>query len=129
VELRWTWSAQPVPASPPRAAHRPAAARAPRTTPGCTCGHALLGPANPTLIQQTDSLSRVSAVRLRGRRAVVKDVGVRPPNDGQAAADDACPTARKRYPSGGARRACRSMHPSIHPSPAPSKTGTMLETA
>ena len=33
----------------------------------------------------------LSAVRVRGRRAVVKDVGVRPPNDGQAAADDARP--------------------------------------
>ena len=35
-----------------------------------------LGPANS-----------LSAVRVRGWRAVVKDVGVRPPNDGQAAAD------------------------------------------
>jgi hypothetical protein len=33
----------------------------------------------------------LSAVRVRGRRAVVKDVGVRPPNDGQAAADHARP--------------------------------------
>jgi hypothetical protein len=33
----------------------------------------------------------LSAVLVRGRRAVVKDVGVRPPNDGQAAADDARP--------------------------------------
>ena len=33
----------------------------------------------------------LSAVRVRGRRAVVKDVGVRPPNDGKAAADDARP--------------------------------------
>ena len=35
ANLVWAWSAQPVPASPrpPRAAHRPAAARAPRTTP------------------------------------------------------------------------------------------------
>jgi hypothetical protein len=40
ANLAGAWSAQPVPASPPRAAHRPAAARAPRTTPGCTCGHA-----------------------------------------------------------------------------------------
>ena len=41
VNLAGVRSAQPVPASPrpPRAAHRPAAARAPRTTPGCTCGH------------------------------------------------------------------------------------------
>ncbi len=39
-----------------------------------------LGPANS-----------LSAVRVRGRRAVVKDVGIRPPNDGQAAADDARP--------------------------------------
>ena len=37
-----------------------------------------LGPANS-----------LSAVRVRGRRAVVKGVGVRPPSDGQAAADDA----------------------------------------
>jgi hypothetical protein len=37
-----------------------------------------LGPANS-----------LSAVRVRGWRAVVKDVGIRPPNDGQAAADDA----------------------------------------
>jgi len=57
------------------------------------------------------------------RWAVVKDVGVRPPNDGQAAADDARPRppevtkARRRYPSGGARRACRSSAPrarSVH---------------
>jgi hypothetical protein len=39
------------------------------------CGHARLGPANS-----------LSAVRVRRRWAVVKDVGVRPPNDGQAAA-------------------------------------------
>ena len=41
------WWAQPVPTSsrPPRAAHRPAAARAPRTTPGCTCGHPSSPPA------------------------------------------------------------------------------------
>jgi hypothetical protein len=50
---------------------------------GCTCGLRLrprLGPTNS-----------LSAVRVRGRRAVVKDVGVRPPNDGQAAADDTRP--------------------------------------
>jgi len=29
----------------------------------------------------------LSAVRVRGRRDLVKDVGVRPPNDGQAATD------------------------------------------
>jgi hypothetical protein len=39
-----------------------------------------LGPANS-----------LSAVRARGRRAVVKDDGIRPPNDGQAATDDARP--------------------------------------
>jgi hypothetical protein len=85
ANLAGVWSAQPVPASPPRAAHRPAAARAPRTddagvgAPAAT--HARLGgPANS-----------LSAVRVRGRRAVVKDAGVRPPNDGQAAADDAPP--------------------------------------
>jgi hypothetical protein len=41
----------------------------------------------------------LSAVRVRGRRAVVKDVGVRPPNDAQAAADDARPLlpAGRRY--------------------------------
>ena len=46
VNLAGVRSAQPVPASPrpPRAAHRPAAARAPRTTPGCTCGHASAPP-------------------------------------------------------------------------------------
>ena len=33
----------------------------------------------------------LSAVRVRGWRTVVKDAGVRPPNDGQAAADDAPP--------------------------------------
>jgi hypothetical protein len=33
-------------------------------------------------------------VRVRGWRAVVKDVGIRPPNDGQAAADDARPRPR-----------------------------------
>ena len=53
--------------TPPRArAHttgRPAAARTPRTTPGCTCLRPRLGPANS-----------LSAVRVRGRRAVVKDV-------------------------------------------------------
>ena len=36
----------------------------------------------------------LSAVRVRGWRAVVKDVGIRPPNDGQAAADDARPRPR-----------------------------------
>ena len=41
ANLAGAWSAQPVPASPPRAAHRTAAARAPRTTPACTCGHAV----------------------------------------------------------------------------------------
>jgi hypothetical protein len=65
--------------------HRPAAARAPRTTPGCTCGHARVQGANS-----------LPAVRVRGRRAVVTDVGVRPPNDGQAAADDARPPAHDR---------------------------------
>jgi len=40
----------------------------------------------PRLLGVANSLS---AVRVRGRRAVVKDVGVRPPIDGpQAAADD-----------------------------------------
>jgi hypothetical protein len=84
IYLAGAWSAQPVPASPPRAAHRPAAARAPRTTPGCTYLRPRLGPANSLF-------NSLSAVRVRGRRAVVKDVGVRPPNDGQAAADDARP--------------------------------------
>ena len=39
----------------------------------------------PRLAAPPNSLS---AVRVRGRRVVVKDVGVRPPNDGQAAADE-----------------------------------------
>ena len=49
ANLAGAWSAQPVPASPrpPRAAHRPAAARAPRTTPGCTCGHGSAPPTAP----------------------------------------------------------------------------------
>ena len=56
-------SAQPVPASswPPRAVHRPAAARAPRTTPG--------------------------GVHLRPRHSappMAEDLAVRPPDDGQA---------------------------------------------
>jgi hypothetical protein len=38
----------------------------------------------------------LSPVRVRGRRAVVKDVGVWPPNDGQAAADDARARAHDR---------------------------------
>ena len=76
---------QPVPAGPPRAAHRLAAARAPRTTPG-TGVHLrprLGPPAN------SQPLARLCAYRTRAVRrrwAVVKDVGVRPPNDGQAAA-------------------------------------------
>ena len=51
--------------------------------------------------------------RVRGRRAVVEDLGVRPPDGGQAAADDARPRppARTRCPSGGARRARRSLAP------------------
>ena len=61
----------------------------------CTCGHASAPP------------NSLSAVRVRGRRAVVKDIGVRPPNDGQARGrgSRAPTTARRRYPSGGARRA------------------------
>ena len=49
ANLAGAWSAQPVAASPrpPRAAHRPAAARAPRTTPGCTCGHGSAPPTAP----------------------------------------------------------------------------------
>ena len=41
ANLAGTWSAQPVHASPrpPRAAHRPAAARAPRIEGGCGCHH------------------------------------------------------------------------------------------
>jgi hypothetical protein len=91
-----------------------------RRRPGCTCGHASsVGPANS-----------LSAVRVRGWRAVVKNVGVRPPNDGQAAADDARPRPPENasYPSGGARRACRSpaprarsAPPSAATSPSPSK--------
>jgi hypothetical protein len=93
-----------------------------------------LGPANS-----------LSAVRVRGRRAVVKDVGVRPPNDGQAAADDTRITGAPRPPeneratrlptppSGGARRACRSPAPrarsappsaAASPSPSPLCLGT-----
>jgi len=48
-----------------------------RRRAGCTCGHALAPP----------TASRPCAYA--GGGAVVKDVGVRPPNDGQAAADDA----------------------------------------
>jgi hypothetical protein len=50
--------------------------------PGCTCGHASAPP--------TETASRPCAYA-GGRRAVVKDVGVRPPNYGKAAADDARP--------------------------------------
>ena len=59
----------------------------------------------------------LSAVRVRGRRAVVKDVGVRPPNDGQAAADDARPRPPERRKTLPQRRctsvvrACRSPTP------------------
>jgi hypothetical protein len=61
--------------------HRSAAARAPRTThAGVHLRPRLAASAPPTA-------SRPCAVR--GRRAVVKGVGVRLPNDGQAAADDA----------------------------------------
>jgi hypothetical protein len=85
---------------------------------GRTCLRPRLGPANS-----------LSAVRVRGRRAVVKDVGVRPPNDGQAAADDARPRPPED-PSGGARRACTRMIPSApsaatSPSPSPSPPPAM----
>ena len=66
---------QPVPASPPRVAHRPAAARAPRTHDAGVHLRPRLGPVN--------SLS-----------AVVKDVGVRPPNDGRRGC-----SARGRHPA------------------------------
>ena len=50
--------------------------------------------------------------RVRGRRAVVEDLGVRPPDGGQAAADDARPRPPEHAcPSGGARRARRSLAP------------------
>jgi hypothetical protein len=42
-------------------------------------------------------------VRVRGGRAVVKDVSVRPPNNGQAAADDARPRPTARRPTHGRR--------------------------
>ena len=47
------------------------------------------------------------ATRVRRRRAVVEDVGVRPPDGGQAAADDARPRPPENTlpPSGGARHA------------------------
>jgi hypothetical protein len=68
-------SAGPRPPASPPAACRSQACR--RTCPAHDAGVHLrprLGPANS-----------LSAVRVRGRRAVMKDVGVRPPNDGQAA--------------------------------------------
>ena len=54
--------------------------RRPAGRPGGVHLRPRLGPANS-----------LSAVCVRGRRAVVKDIGVRLPNDGQAAADDARP--------------------------------------
>jgi hypothetical protein len=70
----------------------------------------------------------LSAVRVRGRRAVVKDVGVRPPNDGQAAADD----ARPRPPEDAIvqpqrrctyiHRACRSPAPRARSAPPSAAT-------
>jgi hypothetical protein len=60
--------------------------------------------ATPGRLRPANSLS---AVRVRGRGAVVKDVGVQPPNDGQAAADDARPRPPEdaTYPS---QRRCTS---------------------
>ena len=62
-------------------------------------------PLRPRRLPPANSLS---AVRVRGWRAVVKDVGVRPPNDGQAAADDARPRPPENatYPSGGGCTSC-----------------------
>ena len=61
-------SAEPVPASPrpSRAAHRPAAARPPRTTPGCTCGH---GSAPPELTggKKTYDIQSGSPATARGQ--------------------------------------------------------------
>jgi hypothetical protein len=84
---------------PPRAAHRPAAARRSqacrracparaRTTPAGRGGAALGRPGRGAPAATPRPANSLSAVRVRGRRVVVKDVGVRPPNDGQAAADE-----------------------------------------
>ena len=73
--------------------------------------HVGLGPANS-----------LSAVRVRttlvlcgqrGRQAVVKDVGVRrPPNDGQAAAEDGAPTtARRRHLAAAGKRKMHNPNP------------------
>jgi hypothetical protein len=101
ANLAGAWSAQPVPASPPRAAHTQACRRA---CPAHDAGVHLrrrLGPANS-----------LSAVRVRGWRAVVKDAGVRPPNDGQAAADDARPRPPENAPQRRCtRRACMEIDP------------------
>jgi len=81
-------------------------------------------------------VNSLSAVRGRGQRAVVKDVGVRPPNDGQAAADDARPRPPEdattlpqrrctscvyvcRSPAPRARSAPPSAATSLSPSPLP----------
>ena len=94
ANLAGAWSAQPVPASPrpPRAAHRPAAARAPRTTPAGVHAPAATARSAPA---PTNS---PSAARVRGRRAMAEEVGVRQPDGGQAAADDARPRPPERGP-------------------------------
>ena len=61
-----------------------------RVAPACLPA---LRAATPRPRQQPASRPRAG---VRGRRAVVKDVGVRPPNDGQAAADDARPHDRQK---------------------------------
>ena len=60
-----------------------------RTTPTGRGGTALGRPGRGAPAARTPRpANSLSAVRVRGRRVVVKDVGVRPPNDGQAAADE-----------------------------------------
>ena len=92
-------SAQPVTASlrPPRATHRPAAARAPRTYDARVHLRPRLGPANS-----------LSAARVRGRRAMAENRAVLPPDDGQAAADDARPRKLGRAGRDRERTPCRA---------------------
>jgi hypothetical protein len=103
----------------PRAAHKPAAGvhlrtnrppparrqaasqpqRAARRVPCPRTTHARRGRVHAPYMHLRPRLgpaTSLSPVRVRGRRAVVKDVGVWPPNDGQAAADDARARAHDR---------------------------------
>ena len=70
---------------------QPAARRSQACRRACPADDAGVGAPAATHARLGGPANSLSAVRVRGRRAVVKDAGVRPPNDGQAAADDAPP--------------------------------------